>query len=370
MSQQPPASAPRAGVSRQPFGTTAAGEPVDVFTLANAAGMEVRFMSRGGIILSVRVPDRDGAFDDVTLGYDALADYEGEPRYFGALVGRYANRIARGRFTMDGAEHALATNNGVNHLHGGPGGFHTRVWRAEPFVDGRGAGAVLEYESADGEEGYPGRLRARVTYALTAGNALCIDYHATATAPTPVNLTQHAYFNLAGHAAGTVLDHELTLGASRFTPVDETLIPTGELRDVRGTPFDFTAPRRIGDRIDADDEQLGVGQGYDHNFVLDGAPADAAPDPRGASFAARLHDPASGRVMEVFTTEPGIQFYSGNVLAGGPLGKGGREYGRRDGLALETQHFPDSPNQPRFPSTVLRPGAELASRTVYRFSTR
>jgi aldose 1-epimerase len=353
---------PRPHVAREHFAVTPDGRTVDLITLTNAGGTEVRFLTYGGVILSILAADRDGVLDDVTLGYDTLDGYLADTRYFGALVGRYANRIAGGRFTLDGREHTLATNDGPNHLHGGPRGFHTAVWNAEPFAGDGGVGAILRHASPDGDEGYPGALQVRVTYTLTDEDDLEIDYHATTDAPTVVNLTQHAYFNLAGHDAGDVLGHELTLPGSRFAPVDSTLIPTGELRDVRGTPFDFTTPTAIGARIDGDDEQLRRGQGYDHNWVLDREPGSDA-----LLLAARLREPRSGRVMEVYTTEPGIQFYSGNVLPGGPLGKGGVDYVRRGGLALETQHFPDSPNRPEFPSAVVRPGEAYRSRTVYRF---
>jgi aldose 1-epimerase len=361
-----------AGISRRPFGATAAGEPVEAFTLANGRGVEVRFIAYGGTILSVRVPDRDGATADVTLGLDALADYERDRRYLGALIGRYANRIAGGRFTLDGTEHAVTRNDGANHLHGGRRGFHAAVWDVEPFADGGAVGAALRHTSPDGEDGYPGTLRVRVTYTLTPRDELVVDYHAVTDRATPVSLTHHAYFNLAGHDAGDVLGHELTLAASRYTPVGAGLIPTGELRDVRGTPFDFTAPAPLGARIDADDGQLRLGGGYDHNFVLDrAAPAALAPAalaPAALAPAARVREPRSGRVLEVHTTEPGIQLYSGNHVAHGPAGKGGHAYGARAGLALEPQRFPDSPNQPAFPSAVLRPGEAYTSRTVYRFA--
>ena len=356
-----PATVAALSLERQPFGTTSQGEPVELFTLTNASGMRVRFTNYGGIITSIEVPDRAGTLEDVTLGFDSLAGYLGEHPYFGALVGRYGNRIARGRFTLDGKEYTLAVNNGPNHLHGGLRGFDKVVWRAEPFENDSSVGAVLSYASANGEEGYPGSLQARVTYTLTNDNALRFAYHATTDAPTPVNLTQHAYFNLAGDGEGDILDHQLVLNASRYTPVDSTLIPTGEIAPVRGTPFDFTTPTAIGARIGQDHEQLRFGGGYDHNFVLD-RQGD------GLSLAARLTEPTSGRVMEVLTTEPGIQFYSGNFLDGSLTGKGGHVYEHRSGLALETQHFPDSPNQPAFPTTILRPGEEYRSETVYRFS--
>lgn len=347
---------------RDVFGVTPDGVPVEAFTLSNSSGIRIRFIALGGIILSVEVPDRTGRVDDVTLGYDTLDQYLADKAYFGAIIGRCANRIANGQFTLDGCKYRLATNAGTNHLHGGPGGFHKMLWDVTPFQSDGCAGAVLEYTSGSGEEGYPGRLRARVTYSLTGDNELIVAYHATTDGATPVNLTQHSYFNLAGQGRGDIMGHELVVNALYFTPVDEALIPTGEIRTVSGTPFDFTSPRRIGERIDADDEQLRRGGGYDHNFVLE-QPAKA-----GIGFAARLYEPAGGRVLEIETTEPGIQVYSGNSLPGQMAGKGGRMYGRRAGIALETQHFPDSPNQSGFPSTILRPGEELTSRTIYRFS--
>ena len=347
-------------VAVAPFGTTPDGDAASVYTLANARGMEVRATDYGGIILSIRVPDRDGAFDNVALGFDTLAPYtaDGSP-YFGALVGRVANRIAGGRFWLDGQEHTLAVNDGPNSLHGGDRGFDKRLWSAHPFETDVAAGLVLTRVSPDGEEGYPGALDVTVTYTLTDDDALVIDYHATTDRATPVNLTQHTYVNLAGH--GDVLGHELTVDASAFTPVDAALIPTGEVRPVAGTPFDFRRPHAVGERIGADDEQLRLGGGYDHNWVLDGGP--------GLRRAARLAEPMGGRVLEVWTTEPGLQVYSGNVLDGSVAGADGRAHGYRSGLALETQHFPDSPNQPGFPSTILRPGETYRSQTAFRFST-
>lgn len=346
---------------RGDFGVGPDGETVEWFSLSTPKGIRIRFISLGGIILSVEVPDRNGVVGDVALGHDTLDEYFADEAYLGAIIGRYANRIANGRFALDGREYSLARNDGPNHLHGGPLGFHRAHWKVTPFENS--AGAVLEYESTDGEEGYPGRLNARVTYALTRQCELVVDYHATSSAPTPVNLTQHTYYNLAGHGNGDILGHELTVNASRFTPVKETLIPTGEMRSVEGTPFDFRMPRLIGKRIDDGDEQLAHGGGYDHNFALERG------SHTGTAFAAKLFEPGSGRILEVFTSEPGIQVYSGNSLPGRLRGKKGRVYGRRGGVALETQHFPDSPNQPGFPSTILRPGETFRSRTVYRFST-
>lgn len=333
-----------------------------VTTLVNANGMEIRFIDRGGTIVSWNVPDREGRFADVVPGYDTPEEYATDTRFLGPLVGRYANRIARGRFMLDGEEHRLPLNDGPNHLHGGPCGFHRALWRVASFHREGATGAVLCLKSRDGDQGYPGELHVRVTYTLFDDDSFRVDYSAIAGAPTVVNLTQHTYFNLAGHDAGDVLDHALTIAATYFTPVDATQIPTGAFRGVTGTPFDFTSPRRIGESIGSDDEQLRIGGGYDHNFVLR---ARAGDEP---SFAARLVDPKSGRVLEIFTTEPGIQCYSGNHLHEGPAGKGGVRYPRHGAVALETQHFPDSPNQPHFPSTVLRPGEEFRSTTVYRFS--
>jgi aldose 1-epimerase len=346
-------------VTSEAFGTTPDGRRVMAYTMINATGMEVRLIEYGGIVLSMLVPDRDGTLDDVTLGHLALDEYLRETRYIGALIGRYANRIARGRFALGGHEYRLATNDGPNHLHGGRLGFDKVLWEVRPFEERGRVGADLAYLSRDGEEGYPGNLAVRVRCALTDDNALSFEFQATTDRATHVSLTQHSYFNLAGaRRAADALDHELTLRASRFTPVDAALIPTGELRPVAGTPFDFTAPRTIGSRIGSDDEQLRQAGGYDHNFVLDGVAG--APD----APAARLVDRGSGRTLEIFTTEPGMQLYSGNMLDG--AGDGDRMRPRR-GVVLEAQHFPDSPNRPEFPSTLLRPGEEYRSRTVYRF---
>jgi aldose 1-epimerase len=364
------ASRGAAPATRESFGTTRGGKAVSVYTLKNARGIEVRVIDYGGIILSLRVPDRAGRFADIVLGFDSLADYERSSPYFGALIGRYGNRIAGGRFTLDGNTYTLARNNGPNHLHGGLKGFDKVVWEATPFERGGrdSVGLVLRYTSQDGEEGYPGTLRATVTYTLTNQNELIIDYEATTDRATPVNLTQHSYFNLGGDRSRDVLGHVVTLHADRFTPVDSTLIPTGEIASVRGTPFDFRMPTAIGARIAQDDAQLHRGRGYDHNFVLDkSGSAGPGPPPATPALAARVEEPASGRVMEIYTTEPGLQFYSGNFLDGTLRGKGGAVYGHRSGFAMETQHFPDSPNHPVFPSTILRPGQEYRSRTIYKF---
>jgi aldose 1-epimerase len=347
----------------RPFGTTPDGETVGLITLRNGSGIELDIITYGGTVTRLLAPDREGELADVVLGSEHLESYLMGTPYFGAIVGRHGNRIAGGRFALDGTEYQLAVNNGPNHLHGGLVGFDKVVWSAETYEEESESGVVLRYVSEAGEEGYPGELDVEVTYALTSGGDLRIEYEASTDEPTIVNLTHHGYWNLAGHGAGDILDHELTLFASRYTPVDETLIPTGELRPVDGTPFDFRTPTAIGARIEDDDEQLGFGGGYDHNFVVDGWSGDGSLGP-----AAVLRDPVSGRTMEVLTTEPGIQFYSGNFLDGSDIGKDGVVYERRTGLCLETQHFPDSPNQPDFPSTVLRPGETFRSTTVYRFS--
>ena len=352
------------GMLREPFGTTPEGHAVERYTLASASGVTIIVLTYGGVIQSVFAPDRAGVIADVTLGYDSLDGYLRDKSYLGALVGRYANRIRAGRFSLDGRDYTLATNAGTNHLHGGVRGFNKAVWMCEPFAEGENIGLVLGHFSPDGDEGYPGGVSARVSYALTPAGALLIDFFATADAPTPLNLTQHSYFNLAGTGVGDILGHTLELSASRFTPVDAQLIPTGELRPVQGTPFDFTTPETIGARIGDDDEQLRLAGGYDHNFVID---HDARSE---LVLAARLTDPLSGRGLDIHTTEPGMQCYSGNFLDGTVTGKGGIPLGYRSGLALETQHFPNSPNEPTFPTTSLRPGAEHRSRTVYHFVVR
>ena len=354
-----PASAAAAAtrVTRTPFGTLPDATPVELFTLTNRQGVELRAMTFGGIILSLRVPDRQGRSDDIVLGYESAADYaRGNGPYFGAIIGRYGNRIANGRFTLDGTLHTLATNNGPNHLHGGVRGFDKVTWRGEPIPEG----VAFTYTSADGEEGYPGTLTARVTYTLTDRNELAVDYEATTDKPTIVNLTQHTYFNLAGQGSRDVLDHLMQIDADRYTPVDATLIPTGELSPVAGTALDFRQPTTIGKRIGEEHPQLRSGLGYDHNFVL-------TRSGEGLQHAARVTDPSTGRTLDVATTEPGLQFYSGNFLDGTITGKGGRVYQKRYGFCLESQHFPDSPNKPAFPSTILRPGQTYRSRTVFTF---
>jgi aldose 1-epimerase len=349
-------------VSRAPFGALPSGEPVEVFTLTNPRGIEVRAMTYGGIILSLRVPDRSGQLGDIVLGYDDLDGYLRETPYFGAIIGRYGNRIANGRFTLDDETYTLAANNGPNALHGGLKGFDKVIWAAEPFESDTAVGVSFRYTSPDGEEGYPGTLEAHVTYTLSDNGALIFEYHATTDRATAVNLTQHSYFNLAGDGSGDILGHELTIDASAYTPVDSTLIPTGEVAPVAGTPFDFRTATPIGARIADDDGQLANGGGYDHNFVLDR-------NGLGLLHAARVVEPNSGRTLDIWTTEPGLQFYSGNFLDGTIMGKAGHVYAHRNGLCLETQHYPDSPNQPSFPSTILRPGEEYASRTMLVFGT-
>ncbi|HEY6092970.1 MAG TPA: aldose epimerase family protein [Gemmatimonadales bacterium] len=351
-------------VSRAPFGTLPDGRAVELFTLTNAHGVEIRAMTYGAIITAIYTPDRNGRRDDIVLGFDSVAGYLSGSPYFGAVVGRYANRIAGGHFTLDGVTYTLARNNGPNSLHGGLRGFDKVLWSAEPVRSDNAVGVRLRYTSPDGEEGYPGTLQVQVTYTLTAHDELIVDYDATTDKATPLNLSQHTYWNLHGHGQGDILDHVLSLDASRYTPVDSTLIPTGEIAPVAGTPFDFRTPAAVGARIDAANEQLGFGHGYDHNWVLD------QPRPGILSHAARLVDPVSGRAIDVSTTEPGIQFYAGNFLDGTIKGKGGQVYGHRGALCLETQHFPDSPNHPNFPPTILRPGQRYQSRTIVTFSRR
>jgi aldose 1-epimerase len=349
---------PAAGVARAPFGTMPDGKPVEQFTLTNSNGIELKAIGYGGIITSLRVPDRAGKLDDVVLGFDRLENYLQDHPFFGAIIGRYGNRIAKAQFTLAGQTYKLAANNGPNHLHGGVEGFDKVMWDVAP-VSGSNALAFTR-TSADGEEGYPGNLRVRVTYTLTDKNELVVEYTATTDKPTPVNLTQHSYFNLAGQASGDILGHQLMLNADRYTPVDGTLIPTGELAPVAGTPFDFRKPTAIGARINGSHPQLKAGGGYDHNWVLNRQGS-------GLQLAARVVEPKTGRTLDIATTEPGIQFYSGNFLDGKLTGKAGAVYRHRTGFCLETQHFPDSPNQPTFPSTILKPGEEYRTRTVFTF---
>ncbi len=349
----------RPQISRTPFGRTQDGTPVDLFTLRNSKGLEARICNYGGIIVSFKGPDRRGKMGDVVLGYDNLEDYLKNNPFFGCLVGRYGNRIAGGKFTLDGKEYHLAVNNGPNSLHGGLKGFDKAVWQPSIRATPDGPALQLRYLSKDGEEGYPGNLAVTALYTLTEDGGLKLDYTATTDKPTVLNLTQHSYFNLA--QKGDVLNHVVMIPADRFTPVDNTMIPTGELRPVEGTPFDFRKPTAIGARIDQDDEQLKFGKGYDHNFVFNKPSGEPG-------LAARVTDPTTGRVLEVFTTEPGMQFYTGNFLDGTIKGKGGWVYQARNGFCLECQRFPDSPNHPSFPSTVLRPGEVYRNTIIFRLS--
>jgi aldose 1-epimerase len=356
-------SKPVLDVRKKSFGSTRDGRPIHLFTLTNSHGIEVRAMNYGAIITSVRVPDKKGATADIVLGHDTLEGYTPNPPYFGALVGRYANRIANGMFTLDGTKYTLPKNDGPNTLHGGLKGFDKVVWEGEAIKDAKKSGVVFSYTSKDGEEGFPGNLKVKVTYTLNEENELAVDYEAVTDKATPLNLSQHSYFNLAGEGNGDILNTVLSINADRFTPVDTTLIPTGELRSVKGTPFDFTNSTRIGSRIDDKYEQLMLGRGYDHNFVINRKG-------EGLELAARAYEPTSGRVMEVFTTQPGVQFYTGNFLDGTVTGKQGHVYKHRYGFCLETQHFPDSPNHPDFPTTILKPGQTFRSRTVFKFSAQ
>lgn len=352
-------------IEKQPFGQLEDGTPVDLYTVTNDNGIEMRVTNYGGIIVSLRVPDAEGNLEDITLGYDSLAGYVENNPYFGAIIGRYGNRIAAGTFELDGETYTLATNDGPNHLHGGIKGFDKVVWTATPFERPNESGIVFTYTSPDGEEGYPGTLEATVTYTLTDANELIFDYDATTDKATPVNLTQHTYFNLTGDPTSDILGHVLEINADAFTPVNSTLIPTGQLAPVDGTPFDFTEATPIGARIEDANQQLQFGLGYDHNFVLN---RESSGEDE-LILAARVTEPTSGRVMEVRTTEPGIQFYSGNFLDGTITGKDGITYEQRTGFCLETQHYPDSPNQASFPSTILQPDERYSSRTVYWFGT-
>ena len=351
------------GVRKESFGKTTDGTAVEIYTLTNSKGAEARIMTYGGTVVSLKMPDRKGIYDDIVLGYDSIDGYLSDPgTYFGALIGRYGNRIAKGRFTLDGKEYVLATNNNENHLHGGVKGFDKVVWTAKPAADKKGSALELTYFSKDGEEGYPGNLNVKVVYTLTENNELKIEYSAAADKTTVVNLTHHSYFNLAGAGNGDILKHQMQINADSFTPIDSGSIPNGELRKVKGTPFDFIVPTVIGARIEQADEQIKFGSGYDHNFVLNKTG-------QALTFAARVYEPTGGREMQVYTTEPGIQFYSGNFLAG-VKGKNGKIYAKRNGFCLETQHYPDSPNQPQFPTTTLKPNQKYSQTTIYKFTAR
>jgi len=355
-----PASS-QAGVQQQPFGTKD-GRPITLYTLTNSHGVEVRAMTYGGIIVSIRVPDRKGQMADIVLGHDTAEGYMPNPPYLGAIVGRYANRIANGTFTLDGKSYTLPKNDGPNTLHGGTTRtFDKVVWDGEP-LKGK-SGVAFTYLSKDGEEGFPGNLKIKVTYTLNDDNELTVDYEATTDKATPINASQHSYFNLAGEGNGDILSHEITINADRFTPVDKNLIPTGELRPVKGTPFDFATSTKIGARIDDNYDQLVLGHGYDHNFVLNRKG-------EGMVLAARVYEPTTGRALEVSTTQPGVQFYTGNFLDGSVTGKQSHVYKRRYGFCLETQHFPDSPNHPSFPNTILRPDERFHQVTVFKFSAK
>jgi aldose 1-epimerase len=349
------------GISEQAWGFLPTGETISLYTLRNDKGMESAISNFGGRIVTLKAPDRAGKFADVVLGYDSLEPYTKPNPFFGTLVGRYANRIANGEFTLNGKKYTLAKNNGPNSLHGGLKGFDKKAWDAVITKDGQSL--QLTYLSKDGEEGYPGNLTSTVTYSLGNDNSLTIDYQATTDADTVLNLTNHSYFNMAGHAHGAILDHQLTVNADKFTPVNANLIPTGELRSVEGTPFDFRTPTAIGARIDANEEQIQFGKGYDHNFVVNRAGGGPP------TLAARVVDPQSGRVMEVLTTQPGVQLYTANHIEGEIKGKEGAIYHFRSAYCFETQHFPDTPNQPTFPTAVLKPGEKYHETTIFRFST-
>ena len=360
-----PTAEAKSKMQKQAFGKIQDGQSVDLYTLTNKYGMAVAISNFGGTLVSLKVPDRDGKLGDVVLGYDNPADYENGKAYFGGTIGRYGNRIAHGKFTLDGVVYSLPLNDGPNTLHGGVRGFNKHVWIARDVSSSAGEALELTYVSRDGEEGFPGTLTVKVVYTLFADeNAVKIEYTATTDKDTVLNLTNHSYFNLSGQGNGDILQHQLKLYASQFTPVDVTLIPTGKLKDVQNTPFDFLQPIAIGQRINMNDEQLKFGRGYDHNWVLD------KKSPNTMSLAARAYDPQSGRVLEVSTTEPGVQFYSGNFLDGTVRGKDGKVYAYRSAFCLETQHFPDSPNQKNFPSTELKPGQTLHSTSIYKFTVQ
>lgn len=350
---------PKGTLTHSRFGQLPDGTPVELYTLRNSHGMEAQIMTYGGIVTSLKVPDKRGKLDDVVLGYDTLDAYLKSTPYFGALIGRYGNRIAKGQFSLDGVTYTLATNNGVNALHGGLKGFDKVVWTARPLPTANGPSLIMTYVSRNGEEGYPGNLLVTAVYSITEDNALKVEFTATTDRKTVVNLTHHSYFNLRG--SGDVLGHIVTINADKFTPVDSGLIPTGELRPVAGTPFDFTTPSAIGARIgQTQDEQIVLGQGYDHNWVLNKRGSEL-------SLAAKVHEPMTGRTMEVWTTEPATQFYTGNFLDGTLVGKGGWTYQKRNGFCFEPQHYPDSPNHPAFPSTELKPDETYRNTIIYKF---
>lgn len=350
-------------VEKKPFGETD-GKKVDLYTLTNAKGVVMAVTNYGGIMVSLLVPDKAGKMGDIVLGYNDVAGYVKNNPYFGSTVGRYGNRIGKAKFSLDGKEYTLAANNGENSLHGGVKGFDKVVWDAKEVKADNAVGVELKYLSKDMEEGFPGNLSVTVTYWLTNDNEFKLDYLATTDKATVVNLTHHSYFNLAGEGSGDILGHELMMNADKYTPVDVGLIPTGELPAVEGTPMDFKKPTAVGARIDADFEQLKFGKGYDHNWVLN------QKKPGEMTLAATVYEPKSGRFMEVMTTEPGLQLYTGNFLDGSIIGKSGKAYAFRNALCLETQHFPDSPNKPDFPSVVLQPGETYKTTTIYKFSTK
>jgi len=363
-----PVETPKPKLMMAPFDRTPDNEVVDLITMRNTNGIEMTVLTYGGVIKTLRTPDRTGAVDDIVLGFDDLASYVTKSPYFGTLIGRYGNRIAKGKFTLDGATYTLPTNNGPNSLHGGDKGWDKAVWKFDTFNNATGVGVILTHTSPDGDQGYPGTVKAKVTYTLTDQDQLIVDYEAITDKATVINLTQHSYFNLAGGKAADILGHELMLNAAQYTPVDDTLIPTGQIADVEGTPFDFRKSTAIGARINDKNEQLEKGPGYDHNFVL----SRQGP---GLVDAAEVYEPTTGRTLTISTTEPAIQFYSGNFLSADPkqpplTGKGGRIYPKHSGFCLETQHYPDSPNHPNFPSTVLRPGETYKTQTVFKFGVR
>lgn len=346
----------------KPSDTTAIAQNLEVYTLTNKNGMKMTVTNFGGRIVTLLVPDKTGNMSDVVLGFDSLKQYLAGSHVYGAMIGRFGNRIAKGKFKIDGTEYQLAVNNGVNSLHGGPKGFHNQFWQATPIKNGDVDALALRYRSVDGEEGYPGTLDVKVVYTLTDQNEVVIDYEAITDKATIINLTHHSFFNLQGEGQGDILEHQFVINADHFTPVDDGLIPTGEIKSVKGTPFDFLIRHTIGERINNNDEQLKFGKGYDHNWVLN------KKEVGGLTLAATVTEPTSGRVMEVLTTEPAMQLYTGNFMDGKDIGKGGKPYQYRTAFCLETQHFPDSPNHSNFPTTILKPGEKYTQQTIYRFS--